>query len=133
MEQDTNCVITIPKRDNASEVIEIKGPAEGIRRAIAHIREISHKEASQAVEHIVCPRYLYPFVRGPNNETYDKLVKDYDVKINIPPSSANNEVINVSGPKEGVAYAAAFIRRIVADKVRLFLSFDRLYFIGKEC
>lgn len=116
LEQRTNCTITIPKRDQASDIIEIKGPAEGIRAAMAHIQNISQREASQAVEHIICPRVLYPFVRGPNNETTDKLVADHGVKINIPPSHANNEVINISGPKEGVAYAATVIRKIVSEK-----------------
>ncbi|CAJ0606165.1 unnamed protein product [Cylicocyclus nassatus] len=116
LEADTNCRITIPSRDTPSETIKIVGPREGIEKAVAYIKSVSERESKLATEHIVCPRIFYPFVRGPFNETYDKLTQETGAKINIPPSQANNEVIVITGEKEGVHKAAAVIRGIVADK-----------------
>ncbi|VDM71587.1 unnamed protein product, partial [Strongylus vulgaris] len=116
LEADTNCRITIPSRDTPSETIRIVGPREGIEKAVAYIKSVSERESKLATEHIVCPRIFYPFVRGPFNETYDKLTQETGAKINIPPSQANNEVIVITGEKEGVHKAAAVIRGIVADK-----------------
>uniref|UniRef100_A0A1I7XUS0 Vigilin n=1 Tax=Heterorhabditis bacteriophora TaxID=37862 RepID=A0A1I7XUS0_HETBA len=140
LEADSNCRITIPSRDTPSETIKIVGPREGIEKAVAYIKSVSDRESKLAQEHIVCPRNLYPFVRGPFNETYDKLISETGAKINIPPSQANNEyylklhevmrkfksgfvyifirfqVIIITGEKEGVHKAAAVIRGIIADK-----------------
>ncbi|RCN39176.1 KH domain protein [Ancylostoma caninum] len=116
LEADTNCRIAIPSRDTPSETIKITGPREGIEKAVAYIKSVSERESKLATEHIVCPRIFYPFVRGPFNEIYDKLTQETGAKINIPPSQANNEVIVVTGEKEGVHKAAAVIRGIVADK-----------------
>ncbi|KAJ1348733.1 hypothetical protein KIN20_004105 [Parelaphostrongylus tenuis] len=116
LEADTNCRITIPSRDTPSETIKIVGPREGIEKAVAYIRSVSDRESKLATEHIICPRIFYPFVRGPFNETYDKLTQETGAKINIPPNQANNEVIVITGEKDGVHKAAAVIRGIIADK-----------------
>uniref|UniRef100_A0A8R1DZS3 K Homology domain-containing protein n=1 Tax=Caenorhabditis japonica TaxID=281687 RepID=A0A8R1DZS3_CAEJA len=116
LEADTNCRIQIPARDGPSSIITITGPREGIQRAAAHILAVSEREAKLATEHIVCPKNLVPFVRGPFNETYDSLTLEHGVKINIPPSHVANEVISVTGEKEGVFRAAAEIRKIVESK-----------------
>lgn len=62
------------------------------------------------------PRIFYPWIRGPNNEIYDALVAQTGVKINIPPPSAMNEVITITGEKEGVQNAAEAIRKIFEEK-----------------
>uniref|UniRef100_A0A7I5E6T0 Vigilin n=1 Tax=Haemonchus contortus TaxID=6289 RepID=A0A7I5E6T0_HAECO len=116
LEADTNCRITIPSRDTPSQTIKIVGPREGIEKAVAYIKSVSDRESKLATEHILCPRIFYPFVRGPFNETYDSLTQETGAKINIPPSQASNEVIVITGEKEGVHKAAAVIRGIVADK-----------------
>ncbi|ETN70747.1 hypothetical protein NECAME_14565 [Necator americanus] len=116
LEADTNCRITIPSRDTPSETIKIVGPREGIEKAVAYIKSVSERESKLATEHIVCPRIFYPFIRGPFNETYDKLTLETGAKINIPPSQANNEVIVITGEKEGVHKATAVIRGIISDK-----------------
>lgn len=116
LEADTNCRITIPSRDSPSQTIKIVGPREGIEKAVAYIRSVSDRESKLATENIVCPRIFYPFVRGPFNETCDKLTQETGAKINIPPSQANNEVIIITGEKDGVNKAAAVIRGIIANK-----------------
>lgn len=116
LEAETNCRIQIPNRDGPSSKITITGPREGILRAVQHIQEVSAREAKLATEHIVCPKNLVPFVRGPQNETYDRLTAANGVKINIPPPTATNEVISVTGEKEGVHRVAAEIRQILESK-----------------
>lgn len=116
LETATGCQIKIPKRENASDVIEITGPVEGIKNAVEQIRRVSEEESRNAVENIVCPRSLYPFIKGPDNEIYNKLIADHSVKINIPPSHVTNEIINIQGTKEGVHHAATVIRKIIQEK-----------------
>ncbi|CAI2327293.1 unnamed protein product [Caenorhabditis sp. 36 PRJEB53466] len=116
LEAETNCRIQIPPRDEKTSIITITGPREGIQRAAQHILAVSEREARLATEHIVCPKHLVPFVRGPFNETYDRLSNETGVKINIPPSHVTNEVISVTGERDGVLRAAAEIRKIVESK-----------------
>ncbi|CAI4228547.1 unnamed protein product [Auanema sp. JU1783] len=116
LESDSNCKITIPNRDSDSSLIKIVGPTDGIEKAAAAIRAISDREAKLGHESIVCPKQLIPYVRGPFNENYDKLVSDYKVKINIPPKDAESEVITVTGEKDGVTKTAAFIRKVLEEK-----------------
>ncbi|KJH49481.1 KH domain protein [Dictyocaulus viviparus] len=105
LEADTNCRITIPSRDTPSETIKIVGPRDGIEKAVAYIRSVSERESKLATEHVVCPRIFYPFVRGPFNETYDKLTQETGAKINIPPSQVNNEQATVKSVTCTVARA----------------------------
>ncbi|CAB3411378.1 unnamed protein product [Caenorhabditis bovis] len=116
LEQETNCRIQMPGRDDSSSVIKITGPREGIQRAVAHIMSVSERESKLATEHIVCKKQLIPFVRGPFNENYERLTNETGVKINIPPPSVQSEVITVTGEKEGVHRAAAEIRKIIESK-----------------
>ena len=46
LENECNCRINVPNRDNASHAIHITGPREGIEKATARIRAIAEKEAS---------------------------------------------------------------------------------------
>ncbi|PAV76977.1 hypothetical protein WR25_20889 [Diploscapter pachys] len=117
LENECNCRINVPNRDNASHAIHITGPREGIEKATARIRAIAEKEASLSVSSIHCPRLYYPWVRGPYNENVDRLTKEFDIKINIPPTSAQNEFIIISGEREGVHRASAEIKSIIASNV----------------
>lgn len=116
LEADTNCRIFIPKRDEATDIIKIVGPREGIEKAVAHIQSVSERQSKLAQERIKCPKILYPWVRGPNNEFYDKLVAETGAKINIPPPQSQDDVIVITGEKDGVHKAADAIRAIVLSK-----------------
>lgn len=116
LEQDTNCRVHIPNRDDASSIIKITGPREGIQRAVAHIQSVSDRESKLATEHIVCKKQLVQFVRGPHNKNIERMTNETGVKINIPPPSVQNEVIVVTGEKEGVQRVAAEIRQIIESK-----------------
>lgn len=116
LEQDTDCRIMIPMRDSPSDTIKIVGPREGIEKAVHEIQLISDKQSKLAQEHLVIPRMYYPWIRGPNNETYDAITAETGAKINIPPPSAQSEVIVVTGEKDGVYRAAAAIRKIYEEK-----------------
>lgn len=72
-------------------------------------------QSKLAQEHLLIPRIYYPWIRGPFNETMEALTAETGAKINIPPPSAANEVIVVTGEKEGVHKAAAAIRKIYED------------------
>ncbi|CAI5440884.1 unnamed protein product [Caenorhabditis angaria] len=116
LEQSTNCRIHIPGRDDASRAIKITGPREGIQRAAAHILAVSERESKLATEHVICPKHLVPFVRGPFNKTYERLTAETGAKINIPPAAVQNELISITGEKDGVHRAAAEIRAILESK-----------------
>lgn len=116
LEQDTDCRIIIPGRDSPSDVIKIVGPREGIEKAVHEIQLVSDKQSKMAQEHLVIPRIYYPWIRGPNNETLDTLTAETGAKINIPPPAAQNEVIVITGEKDGVHRAAAAVRKIYEEK-----------------
>jgi polyribonucleotide nucleotidyltransferase len=112
LEADTDCRIIIPGRDNASDVVKVIGPREGIEKAMHQILLISDEQSKLAQEHLLIPRMYYPWIRGPYNEVIDKLTAETGAKINIPPPSAKSEMIVVTGEKDGVHRAAKVIREI---------------------
>lgn len=116
LEAETNCRIQIPARDGPSTIITITGPREGIQRAAAHILAVSDRESKLATEHFTCPKNLIPFIRGPFNETYDRITSETGAKINIPPPHVTNEMISITGEKDGVARATAEIKSIIEAK-----------------
>lgn len=116
LEQETDCRIVVPGRDSASDIIKIIGPREGIEKAVHEIQLASDKQSKLAQEHLMIPRIYYPWIRGPNNETMDSLMAETGAKINIPPPSANNEVIVITGEKDGVHHAKEALMKIYEDQ-----------------
>uniref|UniRef100_A0A9J2PCM1 K Homology domain-containing protein n=1 Tax=Ascaris lumbricoides TaxID=6252 RepID=A0A9J2PCM1_ASCLU len=116
LEQETDCRIVVPGRDSPSDIIRIIGPREGIEKAVHEIQLASDKQSKLAQEHLMIPRIYYPWIRGPNNETMDALMAETGAKINIPPPSANNEIIVITGEKEGVHRAADELNKIYEEK-----------------
>lgn len=117
LEQETNCRIIVPGREMASDVIKVVGPREGVEKALHEIQLVSDKQSKLAQEHLLIPRVYYPWIRGPSNETIDALTAETGAKINIPPPAAQNEVIVITGEKEGVRRAAAAIKSIYEDRL----------------
>lgn len=116
MEKDYLCRIYMPGRDEKSDIIKIVGPNEYIVGAARKIKEIGENMAKQATEVIQIPRDFYPWIRGPFNETYERLVNVIGAKVNIPPSNSKNETIIVTGERENVEQAAQEIRSIYESK-----------------
>lgn len=134
LEAETNTHINIPNRDTPSDVIKITGPREGMERAAAHIQRVAAEQAKLATEHIAAARIYYPWVR----ELTDDLTARFNIRINIPPPVSNNEIIMITGEREGVLTAAAKIRAIVAEKEAIAKSLtvtiaraQHRYIIGK--
>lgn len=108
----------MPGRDNASDLIRVTGPREGIEKALHQIQLVSDEQSKLAQEHLTIPKMYYPWIRGPFNETLDQLVAETGAKINMPPPSAKSEIIVITGERDGVHRAAAEIRRIFEQQVR---------------
>jgi len=70
-----------------------------------------------AQEHLTIPKMFYPWIRGPFNEVFDRISQETGARINIPPPTASSDIIVVTGEKEGVHKAVAWIRRIYDEKV----------------
>uniref|UniRef100_A0A915E188 K Homology domain-containing protein n=1 Tax=Ditylenchus dipsaci TaxID=166011 RepID=A0A915E188_9BILA len=116
MEKDYLCRIYMPGRDEKSDVIRIVGPNEYIGEAARKIKEIGEEQAKQATEVLQIPRDFYPWVRGPFNETLDRIISLTYAKVNIPPPNSKNDTIIISGEREGVEQAAQEIRAIYESK-----------------
>jgi rRNA processing protein Krr1/Pno1 len=112
LEEETDCHIVVPGRDQQSNIIKITGPRDGIEKAAHKIIMFSESQAKMATESVVIEREYWPWIRGANNEIVETMQSQYNVRVNIPPTSANNSVIVVSGEKEGVAKAAAQLKAI---------------------
>jgi len=118
LEKETDCRIMIPNRNDASDVIKIIGPREGIEKAVHQIQLLSDEQSKMAQEHLMIPKVFYPWIKGPYNETVDRIQAETRARVNIPPPSALSEVIVVTGETEGVHKAAAYIRQIYEEKQR---------------
>jgi predicted PilT family ATPase len=116
LEKETDCRIMIPNRDNASEIIKIVGPREGIEKAIHQIQLISDEQSKMAQEHLNIPKVFYPWIRGPFNETIDRIIQETGARVNIPPPTATSDFIVITGERDGVFRAAAIIRQIYEEK-----------------
>uniref|UniRef100_A0A183IEE5 Vigilin n=1 Tax=Soboliphyme baturini TaxID=241478 RepID=A0A183IEE5_9BILA len=123
LEKSTDCRILVPNRDVASDVIKIMGPREGIDKAIHEIQKFADEQSKLAQEHLLIPKIYYPWIKGPNNETVDRIIQENGVRVNIPPRSANNEVIIITGEKTGVYKAANEIREIYEEKVSMIKNY----------
>lgn len=116
LEAETDCRIQMPGREKNTDIIKVTGPKEGIDRALHKIQQISDEQSKLAQEHLMIPRIYYPWVRGPYNKVVDKIMADTGARVNIPPPSAQSEIITVTGEKEGVYSAANTIRQIHEEK-----------------
>lgn len=74
-------------------------------------------QSKLAQEHLLIPRIYYPWIRGPFNKTVEKIIAETGARVNIPPNTAQTEIISVTGEKEGVYAAAAAIKQIHEEKV----------------
>jgi polyribonucleotide nucleotidyltransferase len=122
MEKETSCKITVPGRENPSDIIVIRGPKDGIEKALHKIHIISDEQSRLAQETLLVPKIFYPWIRGPYDRVMNKLMEETKARINIPPRAANSEIIVVTGEKEGVYKAAAVIRQIFEEKKALVKS-----------
>ncbi|KRZ09939.1 Vigilin, partial [Trichinella zimbabwensis] len=118
LEKETDCRIVVPNRNNSSDVIKVIGPREGIEKAIHKIQIFVDEQSKLASENLIIPKIYYPWIRGPDNAVVDRIKQETGVSVHIPPPSANNEVIVVTGEKEGVYKAVAQIREIYEEKQR---------------
>lgn len=71
-----------------------------------------------AQEHLNIPKVFYPWIRGPFNETIERIIQDTGARVNIPPPTATSDFIVITGEREGVFRAAAIIRQIYEEKVK---------------
>lgn len=115
LEHEFFCRIYMPGRDEKSEIIRIVGPNEHIIEAAKKISELSNEMAKNGTEELDIPRTFYPWIRGPFNENVESIISRYAVKVNIPPAG-KNEVIIITGEKNGVEKAADEIRQIYESK-----------------
>ncbi|CDW54567.1 General transcription factor 3C polypeptide 2 [Trichuris trichiura] len=116
LEKETDCRILVPNRDSLSEMVKVIGPREGIEKAIHRVQALVDEQSKMASEHLVIPKIYYPWIRGPDNSTVERIMQETGARVNIPPPSASNELITVTGEKEGVEKAAAMIRQIYEEK-----------------
>lgn len=107
--------ISIPNINEASDEISITGPREGIEKAMHEIQTISDEQSKKAFERISIPKKYHPFICGAHNCNLQKFQNDYNVRINVPPPSVDNDMITIAGEKEGVQKSIEFAKKIHAD------------------
>merc|ERR1712113_1071855 len=105
LEKATACKISVPSISDASDVITITGPKEGIEKAVHEIKVTSDEQSKQAYERISVPKIYHPFICGGHNERLQQLMQETNVRINVPPPSVQNNEITIAGEKEGVQAA----------------------------
>lgn len=115
IEKNTATKINMPMINEDSDVITIFGTKEGIEKAEHEIRTTSDEQLKKSFERITVPKIYHPFVLGPFNEQLNRIVEQTGARINVPPTSVQQDDIVITGEKEGVLRAKAFIEAIHAD------------------
>lgn len=115
IEKNTATKINMPMINEDSDVITIFGTKEGIEKAEHEIRTTSDEQLKKSFERITVPKIYHPFVLGPFNEQLNRIVEQTGARINVPPASVQQDDIVITGEKEGVLRAKAFIEAIYAD------------------
>uniref|UniRef100_H2ZHB2 K Homology domain-containing protein n=1 Tax=Ciona savignyi TaxID=51511 RepID=H2ZHB2_CIOSA len=118
LELETATKINIPRTEKQSTELTIVGTQEGIHRARQEIQMISDEQAKLAMERLPIEKIYHPFVSGPRNEFANQLIKEYGVRIHIPPPSVQKDEIVVSGEKDGVAATVSKIMAVYQQKKR---------------
>jgi hypothetical protein len=103
--QEKTCTnIQVPKPDQQSDLITITGPKDGVDLAIKEINSLLAEQSKTSSERLKIPKLYHPWIRGPFNETIDRIQAQTGAKINIPPIdvSSDKEDIVITGEKEKV-------------------------------
>lgn len=118
IEKSTGTRINVPNISDDSDGITITGTKEGIEKAEHEIRTISDEQSKKAHERVTVPKMYHPFVLGPYGEQLNRMVEQTGARINVPPQSVQQDVIVITGEKDGVLKAKAFIEAIYKDMER---------------
>jgi hypothetical protein len=125
--------ITVPKSDDASEIIKISGTKENVDKASHEIQLISDEQAKLAFERLTVPKIYHPWISGPWNKMQKEIVEKTKARVNIPPFQVMKDEITVAGEKESVAVAKAMIMKIFEDKVCCVCSVCLVYCVCSVC
>lgn len=115
IEKNTATKINVPNIAEDSDIITILGTKEGIEKAEHEIRTTSDEQSKKAVERVNVPKMYHPFVLGPFSEQLNRMVEQTGARINVPPPSVMQDIIVITGEKEGVLRAKAFIEEIYRE------------------
>ncbi|KAI4494366.1 hypothetical protein M0802_009049 [Mischocyttarus mexicanus] len=118
LEKTTATKINVPGVQDQSDIITITGTKEGIEKAEHEIRVISDEQSRKAFERINVPKIYHPFLYGAHNENLNAMMSETGARINIPPTSVQNDEITIAGEKEGVLLAKQKIEHIYKDMER---------------
>lgn len=118
LEKTTATKINVPGVQDQSDIITITGTKEGIEKAEHEIRVISDEQSRKAFERINVPKIYHPFIYGAHNENLNAMMSETGARINIPPTSVQNDEITIAGEKEGVLLAKQKIEHIYKDMER---------------
>lgn len=116
LEEETATKIIVPRPDENSDVVSIKGAKDGIAVAAHKIQTLADELAKNDREVIEVEKKFHVFIQGPNNKRVESIRQKTGTKIRIPPAIAKDDnLIVVTGEKEGVAEAKRTIVAIYND------------------
>ncbi|OQR80388.1 vigilin-like [Tropilaelaps mercedesae] len=115
LEAETSTKVTVPRPEENSEIVSIKGPKEGIAQAVHRIQTLSDMLAKSDREEMEVEKKYHVFIYGPNNKTLESIRQQTGAKIHVPPLSLKDQIITISGEKEGVAEAKKLIAKLYEE------------------
>ncbi|XP_024879874.1 vigilin-like [Temnothorax curvispinosus] len=115
LQQKTATKITVPRRQDQSDIITITGTKKRIEKAEHEIRVISDAKSRKAFERITVPKIYHPFIYGAHHENLNAMMAETGARINIPPVLVQQDEITIAGEKEGVLAAKQKIKSIYKD------------------
>jgi len=105
--ESTSTNISIPKADDASNIIRVSGTTENIRNAVAKLQLIADEKAKMDFVKLPIIKAFHPLIAGFQQSFTKGLIEKYGVRIHLPPYNVEKDEIVVSGEKDAVARAVA--------------------------
>ncbi|XP_022667646.1 vigilin-like isoform X2 [Varroa destructor] len=116
LEQETGTKITVPRTEENSEIISIKGPKEGTAQAAHRIQALSDDLARNDREELDVEKKYHVFIYGPNSKTLESIRQQTGAKIRVPSLTVKeDQKITIAGEKDAVAKAKEMIANLYKE------------------
>ena len=109
---------------NHSTWINTVGTKEIMKKAPHEVLLMSTEQDKCAEERLDVGKAFHPFIAGPCNKTFDRILQEMEDRIHISPSSANQTQISFPGKKQQLDQDQACVKKIFDSTTEKTTSID---------
>ncbi|CAJ0957494.1 unnamed protein product, partial [Mesorhabditis belari] len=116
IKDETGVLINIPNESTNSDEITIEGKKDGVKKAVAEIRQIVSKIENEKSRDIIIEQRFHKLIIGQKGGEIQKLRQQYPtVVFSLPEANKKSDVINLRGDKNEVDAAYKQLQKIAKD------------------